>query len=312
MTEYRSHQPFFSIIIATFNRVNLLRQAIQSVLDQRFKEWELIIVDDGSTDGTNKLIRELGDSRIRYYFQDNQGRSSARNKGITIAKGNFFCFLDDDDWYYPDFLDEMQKFILSLKEKNAVYFCAQHQYNACLELIDTSGKWLEGNPVKFVLESLNNLQAAVFSKEIIKDLRFDERFELGEDFHFILPIVLKNQGFYLNKYLVAYRNHPGSTMEREFSANFINELSYNRLDVMQDLWEKYENEICRSGAKKSFLTKHNKIRYFYASAWMKNSQTKKSLDVIRQLNMTDWNAPYYFLSILSRIWFYRILEYRNG
>lgn len=89
----------FSIILPTYNRAHLLPKAIKSVVDQTFGEWELIIVDDGSTDNTKAVVEAFQDERIRYIYQQNQERSVARNNGINHAKGTYICFLDSDDYF---------------------------------------------------------------------------------------------------------------------------------------------------------------------------------------------------------------------
>lgn len=90
-------KPFFSIIIPTFNRKNLLKIAVNSVLNQSFKDFELIIIDDGSTDKTKEMIKSIKDNRIKYFYQKNKGVSCARNKGIKKAAGKYIAFLDSDD-----------------------------------------------------------------------------------------------------------------------------------------------------------------------------------------------------------------------
>lgn len=92
--------PMVSVIIPTFNRVAFLREAIDSVLAQTAKDFELIIIDDGSTDGTRETIGPYGE-RLRYIFQPHAGVSAARNLGIRHAVGNFITFLDSDDLWLP-------------------------------------------------------------------------------------------------------------------------------------------------------------------------------------------------------------------
>ena len=89
--------PLFSIIIPTYNRANFICTAIESVIGQTYKNWELIIVDDGSTDNTKEIVLSFNDDRVRYIYQENQERSAARNNGINNAKGDYICFLDSDD-----------------------------------------------------------------------------------------------------------------------------------------------------------------------------------------------------------------------
>ena len=103
----------FSIIIATYNRGDRIKRTIDSVLSQSFKDFELIIIDDGSTDETESLIKALKDQRIVYNKIGNSERGAARNVGINLAKGSYITFLDSDDIFYPNHLEEAHKFIQS-------------------------------------------------------------------------------------------------------------------------------------------------------------------------------------------------------
>ena len=107
----------FSIIIPTYNREKFLPKAIESVINQSHNNWELIIVDDGSTDNTKSLIEDYQkkENRIKYIFQENSERSVARNNGIKNAKGDWICFLDSDDLYHETHLEV---FTTSLKKIN--------------------------------------------------------------------------------------------------------------------------------------------------------------------------------------------------
>ncbi|MCZ7556463.1 MAG: glycosyltransferase [Bacteroidia bacterium] len=98
--------PLVSIILATWNRAPLLRRAIASVRAQRWKHWELIIVDDGSTDGTQDLLAEVcrSDTRIKIFRHANAGPARSRNEGMRHARGDIVTFLDSDDEYLPEHL----------------------------------------------------------------------------------------------------------------------------------------------------------------------------------------------------------------
>ena len=98
--------PLVSIIIPTFNRSEYLPRAIDSVLKQTFKDFELIVVDDGSTDKTSQLLDSFNDPRIKHEFQPNRGVSSARNRGIRNSNGIFLSFLDSDDEWMPSKLEK--------------------------------------------------------------------------------------------------------------------------------------------------------------------------------------------------------------
>lgn len=97
------HTPAVSIILPVYNRRHVLQRAIDSVVAQSFEDWELVVVDDGSTDGTPESLAG-SDSRIRLIRQTNRGAAAARNRGIAEARGQFIAFLDSDDAWLPHFL----------------------------------------------------------------------------------------------------------------------------------------------------------------------------------------------------------------
>lgn len=91
-----------SIILPTYNRASLLLRAVQSVIDQTYPHWELIIWDDGSTDDTAVVVKAFNDNRIRYYHDANHGAAYARNRAIAQANGEIIAFLDSDDVWHPE------------------------------------------------------------------------------------------------------------------------------------------------------------------------------------------------------------------
>jgi glycosyltransferase involved in cell wall biosynthesis len=98
--------PRVSIIIPTYNRAGYLTESVQSVLDQSFGDFELIVVDDGSTDNTKEAIESFKDPHIRYIYQENRGISAARNTGIKHSSGEYVAFLDSDDLRLPRYLEK--------------------------------------------------------------------------------------------------------------------------------------------------------------------------------------------------------------
>ena len=98
--------PIVSIIIPTFNRSNLISRSVKSVLNQTMVDFELIIVDDGSKDNTDKIIGSFKDERIRYFKQEiNKGQNAALNFGVVKSNGKYVAFLDSDDEWMPEFLE---------------------------------------------------------------------------------------------------------------------------------------------------------------------------------------------------------------
>jgi len=105
--------PFFSIIIPTFNRADYLEKTLQSVLAQTYSHYEVVIVDDGSTDSTVQILQKWLSPTVRYVYQENGERAKARNKGISMAKGDYITFVDSDDLFYPNHLELAAKNISS-------------------------------------------------------------------------------------------------------------------------------------------------------------------------------------------------------
>lgn len=106
--------PSFSVVIPVYNGAAFVGRAIQSVLSQTWRQTEILVVDDGSADGTASVVAQFTarmPDRVRYLFQDNQGVSAARNNGAAQARGDWLAFLDADDWYYPDRLEAHARLI---------------------------------------------------------------------------------------------------------------------------------------------------------------------------------------------------------
>jgi glycosyltransferase involved in cell wall biosynthesis len=100
--------PFFSVIVPVFNRASALEAALRSVLAQTCQDFEIIVVDDGSADNPRAVVERLGDARIRFLRQDNQGGGMARNTAINAAQGRFIAPLDSDDVFLPHHLEKMK------------------------------------------------------------------------------------------------------------------------------------------------------------------------------------------------------------
>jgi len=119
----KSGDPIVSVIIPTYNRAHVLARAIQSVLNQTYQDFEIIVVDDGSTDNTEEVIKSFNDPRIRYIrHEENKGAAAARNTGIKAAKGEFIAFQDSDDEWLPKKLEkQMEAFDNASPKVGVVY-----------------------------------------------------------------------------------------------------------------------------------------------------------------------------------------------
>lgn len=115
--------PRFSIILPTYNRADVLWKAIQSVVDQSYRDWELLVVDDGSEDCTKRLVEEFHDTRIRYISQPNRGPSAARNHGLAHTNAPFVAYLDSDNTWHPNFLERMDRSVNSGPDSDLLWYC---------------------------------------------------------------------------------------------------------------------------------------------------------------------------------------------
>lgn len=187
------NNPEVSIIVPIFNSEKTIQQSIESVINQTFNSWELICVDDGSTDNTESILREYikVDSRIKYFYKKNSGVSAARNYGINIAVGRFIYFMDSDDTCSSDLLSEGMS---HLKQDNSdiVVFGYESLVNGKQVKESIPNKKNEND----ILEELiyNNLASVIYNKiysrKIIGDLKFTNT-SIGEDYLFNLNLLKK-------------------------------------------------------------------------------------------------------------------------
>ena len=146
--------PFFSIIIPVFNKERFVTKTLESVLNQSFSNFEIIIINDGSTDKSETTILACKDARIYFFSKVNEGVAIARNFGINKAKGEFICFLDADDFWHPNFLATIHSYIQKFPE--------QKVFATAIE-IETKKKCIPAQysiPKKFDFEMVNFFDAS--------------------------------------------------------------------------------------------------------------------------------------------------------
>ena len=202
----------FSIILPTFNRAHMIHLAIESVLNQTYKDLELIIIDDGSTDKTKDIIDKYieKDNRVKYLHQKNKERSAARNKGIKEAIGDWICFLDSDDIYHTNHLEEFKNLIKKTDSKRGLYFSglSYGKYSESKEQYDLSHK----NNIEFVLLNTIGTPRACVHKSIILKHQFNEKIRIGEDRE-LWSRILKNHPLYWhNKKTFIEMEHPNRSV----------------------------------------------------------------------------------------------------
>lgn len=173
-----------SIIVPVYNGTNHIERAIYSVMSQTYQNFELIIVNDGSTDNTEEIIRGFKDERIIYIKQENKGASYARNRGIKEAQGKYIAFLDADDYWSPSHLSDHIKYL----EKHSDYVMSFNRYITVEKDKQKLHAWnnqLSGNIYPQLLFIENNIigtPSVVIRKDILKQSGlFDENMSMCED-----------------------------------------------------------------------------------------------------------------------------------
>lgn len=204
--------PKLSIIIPTYNRAQYLREAIDSVLSQTYRDFEIIVVDDGSTDNTKEVAKkwELLD-KVKYFYQENKGPAAARNRGIKEAMGDYIAFLDADDLWLPEKLEKQVEY---LKERPDVSLVASE-----FEIIDEVGHSngysqrrkkipVDGFILKYIFQHYLLLSTIMVKKDTFKTVGlFNEELINAEDTDILLRIAKHFKIGLLDEYLVKHREH---------------------------------------------------------------------------------------------------------
>ena len=206
--------PELSIIMLSFNSESFIREAIRSILNQTFRDFELIVIDNGSSDHTISIIESFNDTRINLYRNDpNTGIAISRNQGLSIAKGQFLACFDSDDIAHPNKFEKQLDFL----RKNDEFGFA----GTAVKLIDSRGKviarWkLRAKPeiVPFIMLFHNYFvnSAVVFKRSVLGELRYREDLEIGEDYYLWWQLLQKSKALNLPEYLTLYRQHKTSQM----------------------------------------------------------------------------------------------------
>ncbi|MBN2406266.1 MAG: glycosyltransferase [Elusimicrobia bacterium] len=186
--------PKYSVIIPTYNRIGYLKKSVDSVLGQTYDDLELIVVDDGSSDGTERLIRGYEDVRLKYIYQENRGVSSARNRGLDESCGGYIAFLDSDDWWHRDKLMETEKAIardpgfMVYHTKERWYMNGRHLNHK--KKHEKKDGYIFPDCLRICSVSMST---AVMKDELFEEVgRFDEGLEVCEDYEFWLRVTAKH------------------------------------------------------------------------------------------------------------------------
>ncbi len=204
-----------SIMMPAYNAGQYIDQAIQSVLEQSYHSWELVIVDDGSTDNTVEIITQFNDPRIKVFGQVNAGEATARNAALKVMRGEFVAFLDADDIYLPDHLVKTLEFLQTHPEYDGVYtdgyYCDENG-NHIQRLSSRRRGPFEGRLFEEIVRASDVFGpplCVVLRIEIITryNLAFDKDIVIGPDWDFFIRYTDLAQFGYINECTCKYRVH---------------------------------------------------------------------------------------------------------
>lgn len=269
------NQPLVSIIIPTYNRAHLIGETLDSVLAQTYTNWECIVVDDGSIDATEALLKTYAtkDSRVQYHKRPSThlpGGNGARNYGFGLSKGEYIQWFDSDDLMKSELLQK--QFSVLRENKLKISICLFDRYNESFSEIN---KPAQNHNVKFsiyydfILRSMKaNLLTILFDKKTIEEYKFDETLKKSQEVEFLQRIFRENEKdiFLLNESLVKVRRHnksiTGAINKRTVSDKLkvkrclIKELSHNAP-------ESVKNNLEYEYFKALYLAFQNKYSFVY-------------------------------------------------
>lgn len=238
-----------SIIVPIYNVEKYLNKCIESIVNQTYENIEIILIDDGSNDNSGIICDEYAkkDNRIIVVHKENGGVSSARNKGLKIAKGEWISFVDADDWIEQIFCQTLLNKVT--QEQADIALCGYNRitYNR-IEKINANNQEVFLNSNEYLVKSLNPQTGFGFchmkliKKEVLKSISFNERIEVGEDalFNIQLSTYIKKAVF-LKQPLYNYRINNQSVVKR-YDENYANKYLKSMKIIEEYIWQEYNEE----------------------------------------------------------------------
>jgi glycosyltransferase involved in cell wall biosynthesis len=270
--EHKANNSKVSVIIPCFNQGRFLNDTLKSVFFQSYENWECIIINDGSTDNTEKIAYKWvnADSRFKYFYKTNGGLSSARNAGLEKVEGTYLLFLDSDDCIHRDKISNSLRLLNSRKldmvisdfrrfKKNITKlkpaFCTLSEQNFSLESI------LLDWDTKYTIP----IHCCLFSSHLFKDLQFNETLKAKEDWMMWIMVFKQNPKVeYLNEPLAFYRKNPKSMTKNWKFMSENNVLAYKEiLAILEDKHKAlFISKIINDGdkSKDSYFKKYTKYK----------------------------------------------------
>lgn len=278
-------EPLISVIIPVYNTEKYLRQSIDSVLVQTYSAWELILIDDGSADGSERICDEyaLKDSRIRVYHTKNRGVSAARNMGLEHAAGEWIAFLDSDDLMLPNALETYVRYSddtdlviagVRYEQDGRIFYCAETErtYGYVYEV---------GQSIPAMERILSYIHGRIYRKSSLVH-RFDEMMRFGEDRVFNLEYISrKNRIREIPIVLHKYRWVGEPSLSKRFSLD-VYEHEKRILEAAERCFD--DSDEMKNYFRKQFAAK---VTRYYIKLMRLKKLTKQQFVALASIGMDD-------------------------
>lgn len=296
--------PYFTVVIPLYNKEKHIQSTIESVLAQTYTNFEIVVVNDGSTDNSEVVVKSIKDDRIKYYSQENKGVSSARNYGIEKAKANLIAFLDADDYWYPNHLETL-KTLYETYPNCGLYATAYEKFYYNHKLV--KGKY-HHLPLDFIgvipdffhhsiIDPIAWTSAVMIPKKVFETHgNFDTELKSGQDTDLWIRIALKEKVGFSSEFT-----------SRRIITDTDNHLSYSekRIDRLKII-DRYKTE---ESYNKSFKKYIDLNRFSIAIERKMNGDLATFNKIRKAINQENLNirqklllnTPAFFLRVLKKI-----------
>ena len=287
-----------SIIIPTYNRSKLLRRAIESIIRQTYKNWELVVVDDGSTDNTKSIVDEYikKDKRIFYKYQENSGGcSSPKNLGLKLSSGKYITFLDSDDEYLPKKLELQVKLLENSKIENLGFVGCQNLRVIEQKIIENKISH-RNNIYKILLENyfITTPGIVMIKRQVIDKIGFfDENLKISDDVDYFIRISKNGFNFdFVDEILFKYYQHKESLTEKKSQEIKEKELVYIYEKNIEDLNNDGYALLTHYNIRTGNFDKAKKINFI---SFTKNKNIKNIIKILIFSNNITLNLYRYMI-----------------
>jgi glycosyltransferase involved in cell wall biosynthesis len=251
-------KPLVSVVIATYNMADFLPLAIQSVIAQTYQNIEVLIVDDGSTDGSADAVAPfLADPRVRYQKQGNGGQAVAKNRGIRESKGDYVAFLDADDLWTPDKLEAQIPLFSASEAVGIVYSAFAYIDERGNQLPRVSGRLYRGcvcGPL--LISNFVGFGTSVVKRDCFERLGlFKESLQMGIDYDLWLRFSTRYEFDYVSRPLLYYREWPGQ-MSRNWRSRYL-----SGIEIMKNFLHEFPGAVDERTAAEAWAHTYSGFGY---------------------------------------------------